>query len=50
MKFIVDAYGADKGEDVVVRGLADALNLRSDLEIVLVGNVDVLDPILKKCS
>lgn len=50
MKFIVDAYGADKGEEVVVRGLADALNLRSDLEIVLVGNVDVLDPILKKCS
>lgn len=50
MKFIVDAYGADKGEEVVVRGVADALNLCNDLEIVLVGNVDVLDPLLKKCS
>lgn len=50
MKFIVDAYGADKGEEVVVRGCVDALNLRNDLELVLVGNKDVLTPLLAECS
>lgn len=50
MKFVVDAFGADKGEEVVVRGCVDALNLRSDLELVLVGNVDVVGPMLASCA
>ena len=50
MKFVVDAFGADKGEEVVVRGCVDALNLRSDLELVLVGNVDVVGPMLAACA
>ena len=28
MKFVVDAYGTDKGEEVVVRGCVDALSKR----------------------
>lgn len=50
MKFVVDAFGADKGEEVVVRGCVDALNLRSDLELVLVGNADVVGPMLASCA
>ncbi len=50
MKFVVDAFGADKGEEVVVRGCVDALNLRSDLELVLVGNADVITPMLAACA
>ena len=44
MKFVVDAFGADKGEEVVVRGCVDALNLKSDLELILVGNTDIVEP------
>lgn len=50
MKFVVDAFGADKGEEVVVRGCVDALNVRSDLELVLVGNTDVINPLLAACA
>ena len=50
MKFVVDAYGADKGEEVVVRGCVDALSKRPDLEIIIVGNSDILSPILANLS
>ena len=50
MKFVVDAFGADKGEEVAVQGCVDALNLRSDLELILVGNSDKLKPMLDKLS
>jgi fatty acid/phospholipid synthesis protein plsX len=50
MKFVVDAFGADKGEEVVVRGCVDALNLKSDLELILVGNTDIVEPLLAACS
>ena len=50
MKFVVDAYGTDKGEEVVVRGCADALSKRPDLEIIIVGNSDILSPILANLS
>lgn len=50
MKFVIDAYGADAGESVIVRGCIDALNIRKDLEIILVGNADTLTPLLKKCA
>lgn len=50
MKFVVDAYGADKGEQVVVQGCVDALNLRKDLKLILVGNQDILMPLLEKMS
>lgn len=50
MKFVVDAFGADKGEEVVVRGCVDALNLKSDLELILVGNTDIVEPLLAACA
>ena len=50
MKFVVDAYGTDKGEEVVVRGCVDALSKRPDLEIIIVGNSDILSPILANLS
>lgn len=50
MKFVVDAFGADKGEEVVVRGCVDALNLKSDLELILVGNTDIVEPLLVACA
>ena len=48
MKFAVDAFGADKGEEVVVEGCVRALNEIDSLEIVLVGDLDVINPLLEK--
>ena len=48
MKFAVDAFGADKGEAVVVEGCVRALKEMPSLEIVLVGDLDVINPMLEK--
>ena len=48
MKFAVDAFGADKGEAVVVEGCIRALKEMPSLEIVLVGDLDVINPMLEK--
>lgn len=50
MKFVVDAYGADKGERVVAEGCVDALNLRSDLKLAIAGDADVIVPLLEKSA
>lgn len=46
MKFVVDAFGADKGESVVVEGCVRALNSNKDVELILVGDLDVINPML----
>ena len=46
MKIVVDAMGGDLAPKEIVLGAVDALNAEKDLKVVLVGDVDKINPIL----
>ena len=47
MKIIVDAMGGDHAPEVVIEGTVEAVK-EYNIEVVLVGNQDIVEPILKK--
>lgn len=49
MKIIVDAMGGDNAPEQIVLGAVDATVADSDLNVVLVGDVDKIQPILDEC-
>lgn len=49
MKIIVDAMGGDNAPEQIVLGAVDATVADSDLHVVLVGDVDKIQPILDEC-
>lgn len=48
MKIAVDGFGGDNSPQEVVKGCIDAVKKRKDLEIVLVGKQDVLEPMVRQ--
>lgn len=48
MKIAVDGMGGDRAPDVVVEGVAEAIQLFSGINIVLVGHEGRLTPLMKK--
>lgn len=52
MKIVVDAMGGDLAPKEIVLGAVDALNQEKDFSVVLVGDVDKINPILaeEKCD
>lgn len=49
MKIIVDAMGGDNAPEQIVLGAVDATVADSDLNVVLVGDADKIQPILDEC-
>lgn len=50
MKIAVDAMGGDRAPGVVIEGVAEALDSMRDAEIILVGNLEKITPLLKDCG
>ncbi|HCE46888.1 MAG TPA: phosphate acyltransferase PlsX [Lentisphaeria bacterium] len=48
MKIAVDAMGGDKAPDVVIEGTAEAVELYPFMDIVLVGHLQKITPLLKQ--
>ena len=50
MKIVIDAFGSDRGEPVVVEGSVLATEQDKDLIVVIVGDSDIINTELKKYS
>jgi glycerol-3-phosphate acyltransferase PlsX len=48
MRIAVDAMGGDHAPEVVIQGTAEALELYPYMDIVLVGHLEIIAPMLKK--
>lgn len=48
MKIAVDGFGGDNSPSEVVKGCINAVNQADDIEIVLVGKQDVLEPMVRE--
>lgn len=48
IKIVIDAFGADKGPEVIVKGALDALALKSDMRIIICGDAGVISAELSK--
>lgn len=49
-KIIVDAMGGDNAPEVIINGTLDALNEYPELNIILVGNLNELEPFIEQYS
>ncbi len=50
MKIVVDAYGSDRGEAVMVEGSVCAVNEDKDVSVIIVGDADIVNAELVKYS
>ena len=50
MKLYIDAMGGDNAPDAPVRGTIDALRRWPDLEVILAGKLDEVEPFLTDCE
>ncbi len=50
MKIVIDAMGGDNAPLEIVHGAIDALNADKDVQIVLVGDINKINPVLAECE